>query len=216
MEKLKGALFDLDGVLVDTASYHYLAWKELANELNIPFTKVDNERLKGVSRMASLDILLSLDKENRLYTSEQKEAMATRKNDLYVQLIRHMDASEILPGVVSLLKMLREQGVKIALGSASKNAPKIMASTGLSAFFDAVIDGNVAANAKPDPEVFLKGAAAIGISPDECAVFEDAEAGLQAAKSAGCFAIGVGESVNLPSADVVYSDLTLFDLSVYF
>lgn len=216
MEKLTGALFDLDGVLVDTAKYHYLAWKALAEELSIPFTEEDNERLKGVSRMASLEIILSLANQETNYRTAEKEAFATKKNELYVKFIEHMDTSEILPGVLSLLENLRKKQVKISLGSASKNAPKIMEVTGLVSYFDALIDGNVVSKAKPDPEVFLKGAAALNLKPKNCAVFEDAEAGLQAAKAANTFAIGLGEEKNLPSADITFRNLVGFDVENYF
>ncbi|MEI5990079.1 beta-phosphoglucomutase [Enterococcus crotali] len=216
MEKLKGALFDLDGVLVDTAKYHYLAWKALADELAIPFNQEENERLKGVSRMASLEIILSLANRENAYTDSEKEAFADKKNTLYVQFIEDMDASEILPGVIPLLTGLREKNIKIALGSASKNAPKIMTATGLAHYFDTLIDGNVVSKAKPDPEVFLKGADSLKLAPQDCAVFEDAEAGLQAAKTANAFAIGIGTPTNLPSADITYPNLAEFDIHTYF
>lgn len=216
MEKLKGAIFDLDGVLVDTAKYHYLAWKELANELNIPFTKNDNEKLKGVSRMTSLDLLLSLGENRKQYSLLEKEKLADKKNEIYIHLISDMNETEILPGVQNLLKLLKDKKIKVALGSASKNAPKIMISTGLMTYFDVIIDGNSVSNAKPHPEVFLKGVNGLQLTREECVVFEDAEAGLQAAKAAGCFAIGLGEAENLLSADVIYKNIDQFDSSNYF
>jgi len=210
------ALFDLDGVLVDTAKYHYLAWKELADRLDIPFSEQDNERLKGVSRMASLDILLELGGLEDRYTAEEKESLAGEKNERYVAYIRRMDASELLDGAVELLDALRKKGVKIALGSASKNAPMILERTGISALFDVIVDGNSVSKAKPDPEVFQVGADKLGEAYGACAVFEDSQAGLEAAKAAGMFAIGIGEAVNLTAADIVCRNLQEINLNQYF
>lgn len=214
--KYRAALFDLDGVLVDTARYHYIAWKELAAHLGFDFTEEQNERLKGVSRMASLDILLEIAGLTDRFGLAEKEAMAAGKNSRYVALISGMDPTEILPGVLTLLKELRVRGVKIALGSASKNAPAILARVGLEPYFDALVDGNAVSQAKPDPEVFLLGARRLAIAPSDCVVFEDAEAGLQAAKAGGMFALGLGRANDLPSADAVYSNLVDFDPDLYF
>lgn len=211
----RAALFDLDGVLVDTARYHYIAWKELAARLGFAFTEEQNERLKGVSRVASLEILLEVGGLTG-FTMEQKDQMAAGKNQRYVELISGMDPTEILPGVVDLLKALRRGGVKIALGSASKNAPAILARVGLESYFDALVDGNAVSKAKPDPEVFLLGARRLAVAPTDCVVFEDAEAGLQAAKAGGMFALGLGRAQDLPSADVVYPNLIGFDPTRYF
>lgn len=210
------ALFDLDGVLVDTARYHYLAWKELAEGLGFTFTEAHNERLKGVSRMASLEILLEVGGLSGRFSSAEKDEMAARKNQRYVDLISSMDPSEILPGVLELLQELRSRGVKTALGSASKNAPSILTRVGLEPWFDAVVDGNAVAKAKPDPEVFLLGARRLGIAPRDCVVFEDAEAGLQAAKAGGMTALGLGRRQDLPSADEVFPNLVGFDPGRYF
>ena len=200
--KYRAAVFDLDGVIVDTAKYHYLAWKRLANELGFDFTEQDNERLKGVSRMSSLEILLEI---GGLDLAEaEKTALAEKKNNWYVEYIREMDESELLPGARECLLGLREKGVKIALGSASKNTPTIIDSLNIVDLFDAVIDGNKTSKAKPDPEVFLLAAQELGVDPAGCVVFEDAEAGLQAARAAGMYAIGVGDPGVLKSAhDVV-------------
>lgn len=178
----KAALFDLDGVLVDTAKYHYLAWKALADELGFPFTLQDNERLKGVSRMESLDILLAIGGVSM--TEEEKQEAARRKNDRYVAYIRHVDASELLPGAREYLLRLRAAGVKIALGSASRNAAPILKNTGILPLFDAVVDGSDVSRAKPDPEVFLLAAQRLGVPPAGCVVFEDAAAGIEAAGAA--------------------------------
>jgi len=205
MKNIKGIIFDLDGVLVDTARYHYLAWKRLADELGFDFTIEDNERLKGVSRMQSLEILLEVGKVTM--TEEQKEINATRKNTWYVEYLYTLDETALLSGSKEYLQKLREEGIKIALGSASKNAPLILERLNIASFFDAVIDGNSVSITKPDPEVFLKGAEALGLKPEDCAVFEDALAGIEAAKAGGMYAVAVGERENLPGADMYISSL---------
>lgn len=212
--KNKAVLFDLDGVLVDTAKYHYLAWKKLATELGIPFTETDNERLKGVSRDKSLEILLSLGETS--YSEEEKATMATQKNKEYIHYINHMDETAVLPGVLLLLKQLNIEQIKIGLGSASKNARLILGRTALEPFFDAIIDGNAVTHAKPDPEVFLKGAQKLGIKNEDTVVFEDSEAGCQAGKAAGMYVVGIGEPENLPSADRVVKDLKGFTVDTIF
>lgn len=211
MPKYLGAIFDLDGVLVDTAKYHFLAWKKLADQLNIPFTEEDNEQLKGVSRVKSLDILLSLG--NKRYSEDEREHFMEKKNEDYVRYISQMDESEILPGVVQLLDQLRVQQIKIALGSASKNSGLILKNTKLQTYFDAIVDGNDVSKAKPDPEVFLLGAQKLGLPANRCMVFEDAKAGIEAAKQAGMLAIGVGTKKNLPNADVLVENLEGLDVS---
>ncbi|MBO0455656.1 beta-phosphoglucomutase [Enterococcus hulanensis] len=211
LTKYLGAIFDLDGVLVDTAKYHYLAWKQLADRLNIPFTKEDNEQLKGVSRVKSLEILLSLGSKN--YTENERKQFMDQKNETYVRYISHMDESEILPGVVELLNQLKRKKIKIALGSASKNSELILKNTKLQDYFDAIVDGNDVSKAKPDPEVFLLGAKKIGIPANQCMVFEDAKAGIEAAKQAGMLAIGVGTQENLPNADILVKNLEEIELS---
>ncbi|MCM3701770.1 beta-phosphoglucomutase [Paenibacillus macerans] len=205
MDSIKACLFDLDGVLVDTAKYHFLAWKRLAAELGFAFTAQDNEKLKGVSRMASLDILL---KVGGLELEEAvKRDLAERKNGWYVEYISKMDASEILPGALGFLMQCREQGLNTALGSASKNAPIILRNTGLTPYFDAIIDGTRTSSAKPDPEVFLLGAEELGVPPEACVVFEDAEAGIEAARRAGMRCIGIGSPDTLGAADLVVPSL---------
>lgn len=188
--KIRACIFDLDGVIVDTAKYHYLAWQRLANELGFEFTEEENERLKGVSRMDSLDILLGIGRKHFDY--ETKLKLAEKKNNWYMEYIRKMDASEILPGVGEFLDLLKCRGIKIALGSVSKNAGTIINGVNLGGYFDAVIDGTKVSRAKPDPEVFLKGALELGIPARECVVFEDAAAGIEAALNANMYCIGVG------------------------
>lgn len=212
--KYRAAIFDLDGVIVDTAKYHYLAWKRLANELGFDFAERDNERLKGVSRMSSLEILLEVGGVDMDEAS--KIAAAEKKNNWYVEYIEAMDESELLPGARECLLRLREKGVKIALGSASKNAPTIVTRLKIGDLFDAVIDGNRTSKAKPDPEVFLLGAQELGVDPADCVVFEDAEAGLQAARAAGMYAVGIGKADNLKSADDVVAGLHDFSVETLF
>ncbi len=195
----KAILFDLDGVIVDTAKHHFHAWKELANELGFSFTEEDNERLKGVSRMDSLNILLEIGQVEK--TELEKEKLATRKNERYVESISKMDETEILPGVVLFLNKLKENNIPFALGSASKNAPKILKKIGLYHQFDAIIDGNSISKAKPDPEVFLIGAKVLSVDAKDCVVFEDAQSGIEAGKAAGMYVVGVGDSKVLKGAD---------------
>ena len=202
---IEGAIFDLDGVLVDTAKYHYLAWKRLAAELGFNFTEADNERLKGVSRVRSLEILLEIGRVTM--SAEQKEEAASRKNTWYVEYLYTLDESALLSGTRDYLLRLRENGIRIALGSASKNAPLILERLKIASLFDAVIDGNSVSKAKPNPEVFLKGAAALNLPPDRCIVFEDALAGIEAAKAGGMSAIAVGKPEHLPGADRYISSL---------
>lgn len=202
---IKGALFDLDGVIVDTARYHYLAWKRLAGELGFEFTEEHNERLKGVSRMRSLEILLEVG--GLAFDEEKKLELAKKKNDWYVEYIQKIDESELLKGAKEYILQLREKGIKVALGSASKNAPMILDNLKIAGLFDAVIDGNKVSKAKPDPEVFLLGAKELNLAPSDCVVFEDAEAGVAAAKQAGMKVVGIGSRDILKEADRVIRGL---------
>ncbi|MDF2612461.1 MAG: pgmB [Clostridia bacterium] len=197
--KYKAAIFDLDGVLVDTAKYHFLAWKELAESLNFEFTQKDNELLKGVSRMESLNILLHLG--GLAFSDEEKEKIAREKNERYVEYISKIDESDLLPGTVALLEELQYREIKTAIGSASKNTPLIIERLGIKKYFGAISDGNIIKRAKPDPEVFIKAASMLSVLPGDCVVFEDARAGIQAAKNAGMYAVGVGKKEDLPGAD---------------
>ncbi len=196
---MKGAIFDLDGVIVDTASFHYLAWKRLADELGFYFSPADNERLKGVSRMKSLDILLEVG--NISATDEEKIKMAEKKNKWYVESLKTLTQNNLLNGAKQYLESLRKKDVKIALGSASKNAPMILEKLHITELFDAVVDGNSVSNAKPDPEVFLKAAELLQLSPEECVVFEDSQAGIDAAKTAGMGTVAIDKSGVLKGAD---------------
>ena len=199
-------IFDLDGVLVDTAVYHYQAWKKLANSLGFDFSHAQNEQLKGVNRMRSLDMILNWGGITK--TDAEKEELAGLKNSWYVDMISKMSATEVLPGTLELLEELKSKGIKMALGSASKNSGLILERTNLSHFFDAVVDGNSVTTSKPDPEVFLKGAELLNTPAANCIVFEDASAGVQAAISAQMAVVGIGEVENLPGADLIIKDLS--------
>ncbi|HEY8928677.1 MAG TPA: beta-phosphoglucomutase [Mucilaginibacter sp.] len=212
MSDIKACIFDLDGVIVDTAVYHFKAWKRLADELGINFTEHDNERLKGVSRMRSLEIILELG--NVTKTPGEQEALATKKNNWYVEMINRMTPAEILPGAKEFLEACRAAGIKTALGSASKNSSTILNKIGLSDLFDTIVDGNHVSKAKPDPEVFLKGAEALGVQPADCVVFEDAIAGVEAAKNGGMKVVGIGSPDILGEANMVVSGLDKMSLDL--
>ncbi|HYE12093.1 MAG TPA: beta-phosphoglucomutase [Patescibacteria group bacterium] len=201
LDHMKGAIFDLDGVIVDTAKYHYLAWKRLAEELGFEFKESDNERLKGVSRMKSLEILLEAGGLN--FSDDVKLLLADKKNKWYVEYISNIDESELLKGAKEYLSKLKNSGVRIALGSASKNAPILLDRLKIRALFDSIVDGNKVSRAKPDPEVFLTAARELGLKAEECVVFEDAEAGIAAARAAGMGIVGIGSKDILTRADIV-------------
>lgn len=202
----KGIIFDLDGVIVDTAKYHYLAWKKLANQLGFEFTEEQNELFKGVSRKRCLDILLEMG--NLSATQEQKDVWMIEKNNDYLAYIEKMDDSEILTDVPKILTLLKENAIPIALGSASKNALPILEKVGLAHFFDVIVDGNSVTKAKPDPEVFLIAAKKMNLSPSNCIVFEDAVAGIEAANAANMISIGIGDKELLSQATFIFKDFT--------
>ncbi|WP_158728450.1 MULTISPECIES: beta-phosphoglucomutase [unclassified Flavobacterium] len=209
MNNIKAFIFDLDGVIVDTAKYHYLAWKKIANSLDIDFTHEHNELLKGVSRVRSLDIILDLGKVDA--SQEQKDQWLFQKNEDYLTYLVDMNESEILPGVFRILQFLKENNQPIALGSASKNARPILEKTGLLPYFDAVVDGNDVTNAKPDPEVFLMAAKLLNIKPEDSIVFEDSVAGVQAANIANMISVGIGDATTLQEAKYIFNDFTAID-----
>lgn len=202
---LQACLFDLDGVIIDTAKYHYLAWRELAAELGFDFTEEDNERLKGVSRMQSLEILLEVG--GITFDNGKKLQLAAQKNARYLQLVLQMPREDVLPGAVEFVLGCKKSGLKAGIASASKNAPAILNHMNMSSLFDAVIDGNMISHSKPDPEVFQAGAKALSVSPLTCVVFEDAAVGVDAAHNAGMFCVGIGSDTNLPLADMVVPGL---------
>ncbi|MBZ4044697.1 beta-phosphoglucomutase [Flavobacterium hibisci] len=207
----KAFIFDLDGVIVDTAKYHFLAWQKIAQALHINFTHEHNELLKGVSRVRSLDIILELG--NVQVSQADKDKMLIQKNEDYLSYLVDMDESEILPGVFKILQVLKDKNQGIALGSASKNARPILEKTGIISYFDVIVDGNDVTNAKPDPEVFLKAAHLLHIDPKNAIVFEDSVAGIQAANIAEMVSIGIGEEAFLHEADYIFKDFTLIEES---
>ena len=204
--KTKVFIFDLDGVIVDTAKYHYLAWKKLANNLNIDFTHEHNELLKGVSRVRSLEIILGLG--NVEASDEQKNEWLIQKNKEYLEYIDKMDDSEILPGVMDVLNFLKENNQPIILGSASKNARPILEKVNILNYFDDIVDGNDVSNAKPDPEVFIVGAKKANQTNENSIVFEDSVAGIEAANVAGMTSIGIGEASVLNEAKYNFNNFT--------
>ncbi|RAK00343.1 beta-phosphoglucomutase [Larkinella arboricola] len=208
---IKALLFDLDGVIVDTAIFHYQAWRRMANSLGFDISEEFNEQLKGVSRTESLDIILA--HGGLTLSDETKAELAARKNEWYLELVSQMTPANMLPGVTDFFAQVKAAGLKSALGSVSKNARLILERIGMLDDFDAIIDGTKISRGKPDPEVFLKGAAELGVQPDECVVIEDAVAGIEAAKRGGMLAVGIGEPTVLTRADLVAGSLAALTLN---
>ena len=207
----KAFIFDLDGVIVDTAKYHFSAWQKIASELGIEFTPEHNEKLKGVSRIRSLDLILELG--NIQASQEDKNKWLVQKNEDYLSYLVNMNFNEILPGVVPILQFLKDNSQGIALGSASKNARPILEKTGIISYFDAIVDGNDVTNAKPDPEVFLQAAKLLNTSNENSIVFEDSVAGIQAANTAKMISVGIGDETVLHEAKYIFKDFTYMDTS---
>jgi beta-phosphoglucomutase len=201
MSTVQACLFDLDGVIVDTAKYHYLAWRQLANQLGFDLTLEQNELLKGISRMESLDIVLGIGGVQ--LDEEEKSKLAAEKNVRYLELCKQITPDDALPGVRGFLDELRADSIKVGLGSASKNARTILTNLDMLTYFDTIVDGNRVTKGKPDPQVFLMGAEDLSVAPDHCIVFEDAVAGIQSGNAAGMFTIGIGEQSVLNEADIV-------------
>lgn len=205
---MNGLIFDLDGVIVDTAQYHYLGWKKLADELGVPFDEKRNEQLKGVNRRESLIRLLGYQPEESTI-----DEWCAKKNSYYLEYLETISPSDILPGAISFLNTARSSGAyKLALASSSKNAPLVLKKLNLWKYFDAVVDSTHITHTKPDPEIFLKAAARIGVKPSEAVVFEDAESGVEAAKKAGMLCIGIGKTDILNLADFVVPDLSFMNV----
>ncbi len=202
---IKGIIFDLDGVIVDTAKYHFKAWQRMASELGVEFTERENEQLKGVSRRGSIDKILAWG--GITLPEEEIERWMKIKNEWYLEYIEKMNHSEILPGAAEIIQEAKDQGLKISLGSASKNSKFILDRVDLLDQFDALVDGTVVSASKPDPEVFLTGAKLLGLEPGECLVFEDAVSGVEAAKNGHMKVVGVGDPQLLGAADLVVPDL---------
>ena len=207
---IKAVIFDLDGVIVSTDDCHYRAWKKMADEEGIYFDREINNRLRGVSRMTSLDIVL--ERADKEYSESEKLALAERKNNYYKELICELTPNDILPGAMETLEKLKENGIKIAIGSSSKNTPIILKQIGLDNFFDAVSDGNIITHSKPDPEVFLKAAEMLKIAPEDCMIVEDADAGIEAGKRAGMKTLSVQGA---KGADFEFKDLKCRDLLIF-
>lgn len=198
---IKAIIFDLDGVLVTTDELHFKAWKALADKIGITsFTKADNARQRGVSRMASLEVVL--EKTDKIFSDEEKLVLADEKNEMYVKSLNGLSEKDVLSGVFGFIDYIKSKGIKTAIGSASKNTPLILDKTGLADKFDAISCGLDTTKSKPDPEVFLIAAQKLGIVPEQCAVIEDSDAGVEAAKSGGMYAIAVGEAEHNPKADI--------------
>lgn len=215
---MKAVIFDLDGVITDTAEYHFQAWASLAAELKIPFDRAFNEQLKGISRSESLEKILALGGVSDHYTIEEKHLLADQKNTHYQQLIAEITPADLLPGIGQLLQELQHAGILTAVASASKNAAYILNRLEIARLFHNVVDVATIRNGKPDPEIFLAAAANLHVEPADCVGIEDAEAGIQAIKGAGMFAIGVGTPSQMQEADVIVestSQLTLSMLQSY-
>jgi beta-phosphoglucomutase len=206
---IKGFIFDLDGVITDTAEYHYRAWKRLADEEGLPFDRQANEALRGISRRESLELIL----QGRSYPEEQIREMMERKNNYYLELIREITPEDLLPGAKELLIEMRQAGIMTALGSASKNAADVISRLGIADLFDAISDGNSVTRQKPAPDLFLHAANQLGLEPNECVVVEDAEAGIVAARAGGFKSVGLGPPSRVGAADLVLESLAGVHLS---
>lgn len=207
-----GFIFDLDGVITDTAKFHYQAWKALADSLGIPIDETFNETLKGISRMDSLDRILAHGHRENAFTPAEKEALAQQKNDHYVQLLEHLTTEDVLPGVVPLLQQVQARHIPCAVASASKNAPLILEKLGVRAYFATIVDPDSLSKGKPDPEIFLAAADSIGVLPQNAIGFEDAQSGIDGLKAAGIYAVGLSANQSLLGADMQVSEMT--ELSV--
>ena len=207
-----GFIFDLDGVITDTAKFHYQAWKALADSLGISIDETFNETLKGISRMDSLDRILAHGHRENAFTPAEKEALAQQKNDHYVQLLEHLTTEDVLPGVVPLLQQAQARHIPCAVASASKNAPLILEKLGVRAYFATIVDPDSLSKGKPDPEIFLASADSIGVLPQNAIGFEDAQSGIDGLKAAGIYAVGLSASQPLIGADMQVSEMT--ELSV--
>jgi beta-phosphoglucomutase len=212
--KISAVIFDLDGVIVSTDEFHYQSWKQISEQEKIYFDREINERLRGVSRMESLEIILSYSDKN--YSEKDKQLLAQQKNEVYCELLNKLSPNDILPGVINLLLSLKAKDIKIAIGSSSKNTPFILEQIGLAFSFDAIADGNGITNSKPDPEVFLLAAEKLGVNPEECVVIEDAQAGIDAAISAGMMAVGVGTAAYCVNAHIKLKDLSNLNIEQLF
>ncbi|NIH07127.1 beta-phosphoglucomutase [Providencia rettgeri] len=213
---VKGLIFDLDGVIVDTARYHYLAWKKLAGEIGISIDEKFNQSLKGISRTESLDKILIHGDKGDIYSSDERNVLAMRKNEYYLELLGRVSPNDILPGVLELITKANEYNIPCAIASASQNAPEILKKLDIINYFKAIVDPTTLKKGKPDPDIFLKAAELIHVSPQYCIGFEDAAAGIQALKKANIYSIGVIAEGPLPEADQVVHSLSEIDLDLLF
>ena len=214
---IKGFIFDLDGVITDTAELHFQAWKKLADDMGWQFDREVNEKLRGVSRMDSINVIK--DHNNAQVDEEKLGALATLKNDIYVDSLDHMTPNDYLPGAQELLNLLRKEGYLVALGSASRNAIKVLKQLEANKYFDVIGDGNSVSKSKPEPDIFLFGAKALDLKPEECIVYEDAESGIDAAKAGGFHSVGIGPAERVGHADVRFDSMkeaTLFEVKSHF
>ena len=208
---LKALIFDLDGVLTDTAKYHYLAWKKLADELGYYFDEDINELLKGVSRINSFEIILEKNNATTKYTPEEKETLANKKNDYYKEMIEQLTPDDILDGIEPFITEARKNGIKCAVASISKNAPRVLELLKISHLFDYIADAALVKNPKPDPEIFLTCAEALGFEPSECIGIEDAQAGIESIKGAGMLSVGINVTVTSVKPDIVLKSTAELD-----
>lgn len=209
---IEAGIFDLDGVIVSTDDYHFRAWKHMADDEGIYFDREINERLRGVSRMESLDIIL--ERSSKKYSEEEKQELAERKNNIYRELLKELTPDDILPNVMNVLNTLKENKIKIAIGSSSKNTMFILNKIGLDNYFDAIADGTQITKSKPDPEVFLLASKKLNVKPESCLVFEDADAGVEAAVAGNMRVLAVGSASKNKKADYKMENLTYFDYNV--
>jgi len=212
-KQIEAFIFDLDGVITDTAEFHYLAWKKLGEDLGIPFDREFNETLKGVSRTDSLERILTLGNRQNDFTESEKNDLATKKNAHYVELIRNISEKDLLPGIESFLKQIKEAGIKISMASASKNALMVVKALGIIDYFDHIVDAATVINSKPDPEVFLKAAEAVSAKPENCIGVEDAAAGVDAINSANMYSVAIGDATILGHANLVLSSTEELELN---
>ncbi|WP_086315032.1 beta-phosphoglucomutase [Enterococcus sp. 7F3_DIV0205] len=208
----KGFVFDLDGVITDTAKFHYIAWKDLAKNLGITIDEAFNETLKGISRMDSLEKILAYGQRENDFTLAEKEALAQTKNDEYVSLLADLSAQDLLPGVHDFLVQAKEHHIPCSIASASKNAPMILEKLGVLEFFGHIVDPETLKKGKPDPEIFVKAAASINVAPKDAIGFEDAQAGIEGIKAAGMYAVGISPTEVLTGADLQVASMTELDI----
>lgn len=213
MKYPKAFIFDLDGVLTDTAEFHFLAWKKLAEELGVTIDRAFNEQLKGISRMESLERILELDPSLKGISQSEKEKYAYHKNEHYLELIKKISPEDILPGIDPFLTKIKNQGLKMAIGSASKNAPLVLEQLGLTGYFDYIVDAAKVKKGKPDPETFMVAAEFLQVPYSECVGVEDAAAGVQAINGANMFSVGVGSEEHLSHADYIVPDTSQLDFA---